>query len=49
MKFSKVGGDMVVFTGLRGEISSSTLDILQFADFAIWKSSQNAVTVIKLG
>ena len=48
MKFSKDGGDMVVFTGPGDEFSSSVPDRLQFADFTIWKSSQNPVTVIKL-
>ena len=40
---------MVIFTGLGDEFSSSILDRLQCADFAIWESGQNAVAIIKPG
>ena len=49
MKFLKDGGDMVIFIGLGDEFSSSILDRLQFANFAIQESSQNAVAVIERG
>ena len=49
MKLSKDGDDTVVFTGPGDEVSSSILDRLQFADFAIRESGQDAVAIIQLG
>ena len=46
MKLLKDGGDMVISMRLGNEFSSSILDRLQFTDFAIRESSQNAVTII---
>ncbi len=46
MKLLKDGCDIVIFTGLRDDFSSSILDRLQFADFAIRESGQNAVAII---
>ncbi len=48
VELSEDGGDVVILAGLGNEFSSSFLDRLQFTDFTVWQSSQNAVAVILL-
>ena len=49
VKFTENGGDMVKFAGPSDEFCSGILDRLQFADFTIWQSGQNAIAIIKTG
>ena len=45
MELLKDGGDMVMFTRLGDEFGSRILDGLQFVDFAIRESGQNAIAI----
>ena len=46
VKVTKDGGDMVILPGPCDEFCSSILDRLQFPDFEIRESGQNAVAII---
>ena len=46
VKLSKDGGDMVIFMRPSDKFSSSILDGLQYANFTVRESSQDAVAIV---